>query len=666
MAETQEKLIVDTLKPRAEMSELEAPPDFIQQFLEEDINVWKTLAEMLKLEGVDTIFGLLAGSTIQAELEMQRVGIKRVHVRHEQTATFAAEGWARLTGRPGVAYTGPATGITNATSGAAQGKAAGSPCIILTFGDFMMDDNRIQGQGLVRAYKAYDGITKYTTRIANPWVTPFEVKRAFRSALSPPMGPVGLEFPGECLLDSYRHGPRMQFLANYHPIAWAGKTVIPYRAADPQMLEKAMEWFFQAERPAIVAGDCIVTDNAIAELQELVALTGIPTHTRRTARGVISEYDPLNCYGRARGRVLRRSDRTLVLGLRIQYLENFGQAPFWSTEGQYIQAQNCPEHTCTGLPTNFELLGDMKTVIRQIIDWCKANGIKKPPERWNDWRAEVAAAKDHYQRLTVERTKFMEGKMPLHPDLAGKLISDFLHEELNDEVYAIADGFTAASYFTDWQKVKFAPSVLDAAETIGFGHSAGHALAFSLLNKNDRPIIAIMGDGAVGAGGMDIETCVRWDVPCVFVHENNHHVATGVQYVFSQQHFSTGVWEKDTSATLPNLRYDQMFKPLGIHTEFVEKDVEMKPALKRAFDFVRDKNKPAFVEVFIDHDVLQEIWGTGLFIMTAGNLPWDEVTPKGKELISAVWERCGPAQQGMADLSWYEGIEQYRAEKAKK
>jgi acetolactate synthase-1/2/3 large subunit len=351
------------------------------------------------------------------------------------------------------------------------------------------------------------------------------------------------------------------------------------------------------------------------------------------------------------------------LGLRIQYLENFGQPPFWSADGQYIQAQTTPEYTCTGLPTNFELIGDMKTVIRQMIEWCKANGIKKPPEQWSDWRVEVARMKDHYAKLTIDRTVAMEGKTPLHPDLAGKLMADFLREELNDEVYAIIDGFTACSYFTDWQKVKFAPSVLDAAETIGFGHSAGHALAFALANKRDRPIIAVMGDGAIGAGGMDIETCVRWDVPCVFVHENNNHVATGVQYVFPQSCFPTGEWMKDTSATLPNLRYDQMFKPLGIHTEFVERDVEVKPALKRAFDFVRDKNKPAFVEMFIDHDVLQEIWGTGLFIMTAGNLPWDEVTEKGKELISSVWERCGLAQQGMAHLSWWEGIAQYREER---
>ena len=124
MAETEEKLIIDTLKPAAELTELAAPPDEVQAWLGEDVNIWKAMAQQLLAEGVDTIYGLLAGATIQPEIEWLRAGIKRVHVRHEQTATFAAEGYGRLTGRPGVAYTGPATGITNATSGAAQGTAA--------------------------------------------------------------------------------------------------------------------------------------------------------------------------------------------------------------------------------------------------------------------------------------------------------------------------------------------------------------------------------------------------------------------------------------------------------------------------------------------------------------------------------------------------------------
>ena len=661
----EEKMILEMMKPGAELSELAAPDEAVQAWLAEDVNVHTMTAEMLKAEGVEYVFGLLSGATLQAELEMQKHGIKRVHVRREDTATFAAEGWARLTGRPGVAYIGPGTATTNATSGAVQGLSAAAPALFLAYTSSSIDDNLITGQGISRAYRIYDNISKYAYRMVNFSTMPFEFKRAVRSCITPPTGPVVLEYAGEVAYEAYRHGPRMNYLLGFHPLTWFGRSEIPKRPADPQLLDKAMEWFMAAERPVIVAGDCVVTDQAIPELQEFVRLTGIPAHTRRTLRGAISEYDPLNCYGRARGRVLRRSDRTMVLGLRIGYLENFGAPPFWSSDAMHLQIQTCPEYTCTGMATQFEVLGHMKLVLRQMIEWCQANGIKAPPQKWNAWRHEVVEAKESYYKKVVARTKAMEGKMPLHPDLAGKLVSEFLRDELNDEVYAIIDGFTAASYFTDWQMVKFAPSVLDASDTIGFGHSPGHALAFGLLNNRDKPIIAIMGDGAVGAGGMDIETCVRWDIPCVFLHENNSYVATGYQHFLPASHQPTGDWLKDTSATLPNIRYDLMFKQFGIHTELVERDGEMKPALKRAFDYVRKANKPAFVEVFIDPDPLQEIWVQGLTVMMVGNIPWDDLTEKTKEILDLTWERIGPGYMGMAHATWAEGIAEYREKKGK-
>jgi len=662
----EEKLILETMKPGAELAEVPPPADWIQQWLEEDANVHTMTAEMLKAEGVEYIFGLLSACTLQAELEWQKHGIKRVHVRREDTGTFAAEGWARLAGRPGVAYFGPGTGTTNATTGAVQGLSAAAPAVFLAYTSFAFDDTMNMAQGISRAYKMYDGITKYTHRLVNFMTLPFELKRAFRSCMTPPTGPVCLELSAEVSMDMFRHGPRINYLVGFNPLTWSGRSEIPKRPADPQIVEKAMEWLMEAERPAIVAGDGIVLDDAITELQEFVKLTGIPTHTRRTARGAISEYDPLNCYGRARGRMLRRSDRTMVLGLRIGYLENFGLPPFWSDSAMHIQVQTCPEYTWTGLATQFELIGNLKLVLRQMIDCVKAMGIKKPPEKWGGWRQEVAETKERYYKQTVERSKAMEGKMPLHPDIAGKLMAEFLHDELDDDVYASIDGFTAASYFTDWQKVKFAPSVLDSSDTVGFGHSPGQALAFGLLYNRDRPIIALMGDGAVGTGGMDIETCVRWDIPCVFVHENNNYVATGFQHYMPKACQATGDWLKDSSATLPNLRYDRMFKEFGIHTELVERDVEMKPALKRAFDFVKKEMKPAFVEVFIDPDPLQEIWATGVYAMVVGNIPWDELTDKSKEILDQTWDITGALFQMTGHPTWIEGLAKYRADKGRR
>jgi thiamine pyrophosphate-dependent acetolactate synthase large subunit-like protein len=169
------------------------------------------------------------------------------------------------------------------------------------------------------------------------------------------------------------------------------------------------------------------------------------------------------------------------------------------------------------------------------------------------------------------------------------------------------------------------------------------------------PLFAVMGDGAVGAGGMDIETNVRWDIPCVFMHHNNNNLVTGGWDLFlSKVNTPTGNPMLDGWATLPNIRYDRMFREFGCHTEFVEKDEELKPAMKRAFDFVRDQSKPAFIEVFVDPDTLQEIWNVLIGVIGV-DVEWDELPEKGQEVIKRL-NLVSPAFAPLTHPTWWPHI----------
>jgi len=234
----EDTLILETMKPGAELAEVPPTADWIQQWLAEDANVHTMTAEMLKAEGVEYVFGLLSACTLQAEMEWQKHGIKRVHVRREDTGTFAAEGWARLAGRPGVGYFGPGTGTTNATTGAVQGLSAAAPAVFLAYTSFAFDDTMNMAQGISRAYKMYNGITKYTHRLVNFMTLPFELKRAFRSCMTPPTGPVCPELSAEVSMDMFRHGPRINYLVGFNPLTWSGRSDIPKRPADPQIVEE--------------------------------------------------------------------------------------------------------------------------------------------------------------------------------------------------------------------------------------------------------------------------------------------------------------------------------------------------------------------------------------------------------------------------------------------
>jgi thiamine pyrophosphate-dependent acetolactate synthase large subunit-like protein len=659
MTEKYEKMLTDLDKPGAEEALLAPPPTAVAEWLEQEVDVFDLAAEMLKEEGVKCTFGVCAGGAWNIEGHSLRAGIPRVHVRTEETATYAADAYGRMLQRPGVAITGPATGINYATAGVVQAYSAQSPMVYIAGESGVWDDDKFMLQGVTRTEDACRGISKWARRCPNPATFLFQLKRAFRDAVTAPTGPCCVAYPYEYSNRVLTIGPRRLFLMHYTPGTWAPK---PRRSlADPEDIKRMMEWLLASERPAVIAGEGVVYDDAIPELQEFVALTGIPTHCRRNARGAISEFDPLNCYGRARGVVMRECDRGVLIGLRCGGLEWFGYPPFFGQQATYAQIQTHVSNTALSLPTEHELIGNLKLTLREMINILKEMGVKSPPEKWNSWRQRIAQVKEEYDKRVLKRTEPMRGKVPVHPDLMGREISEFLHEELHDEYYSIIDGWTAATYYSDWIKVKFAPSVLDASDTITFGHGPGMALGCHMAVRGtdrEKPIIAIIGDGAIGATGMDIETCVRWEVPCLFVHMNNNQIAGGQEHFFKDVVWkATGIREKDGPFVTNWIRYDRMMAEFGIHTEFANRDDQIKPALKRCFDYIRTQGKPAFLEVHVDEDVMQEIWPTICATMSVGWVKWDELSDHAKGIIRSWSKAVSSLTRGWARKDWFDALE---------
>ncbi len=148
------------------------------------------------------------------------------------------------------------------------------------------------------------------------------VKKAFREAVSPPTGPTAVAIPEELVFFRGTYQPMYGLFNGYVPGTWPIKDPARTRGgAHPAVVEEAMKWLLQAERPAMIVGEAIHYEDAEEELKEFVYLLGIPCHCRRMSRAAISEYDSLNCHGRVRGRVMRRADRAPVMGLRCGYLE---------------------------------------------------------------------------------------------------------------------------------------------------------------------------------------------------------------------------------------------------------------------------------------------------------------------------------------------------------
>ncbi|MFH1640155.1 MAG: thiamine pyrophosphate-binding protein, partial [Chloroflexota bacterium] len=618
---------------------------------EEKVNVLELCAQMAKEEGMEYMFSLIGGNSITMDTFVQRAGIKRVLFRHEQGCGFAMDAWGRLSRRPGFCVIGPGTGLTNFVTGVTQAYAAGAPGVAIVAESGTMDDDNYGSQGIARSENQLKGVTKWVRRVTYPAHLLRNLKEAFRTAVAPPAGPVAVAYTTE-IAGPGIFLPRAQAYTNYVP-GWKPREWMTQ--GDPRLVEELVKWLLEAERPAMVVGRAAHQDDCQDELREFVHLLGLPCSTRRVSRGMISELDPLN-YQKARGEVMAQADRCLVFGIRLGFLEGYGSAHYYPPKVKFAQVQDTPDMVSLAINTDIEVTGNLKAVLQQMIQCLKDMGVNKPVAKWDKWRQFVAETSQTLLKKTQERTKSMESSMPIHPDLVGRYTAEVLTEKYNNDYIAIIDGFTASSYFTNWNVAVNTGTVLDASETIGIGHGPGMAVAAGLYSKCEKPIVTLLGDGAVGAGGMDIETAARWNIPAIFLHENNNTLIAGMYENFHAKVAApTGNSVQDSWQTIHNIRYDRMFAEVGCHTEFVERPEQIKPAIERAIEVSVREKKPSFVECFVDPDVLSSMFGSnpGIALRQAITLTWDQMPDKGKNLMARIMR---PNIQAMLPKDWQEGI----------
>ncbi len=646
------KMSIDRLRPTAEAG-LAAQ---VSGRGEESVMLSDEVAKVLKSEGVEYVFYLTGGGTGTMMVSIQKAGIKAVHCRNEMSAGFAMDAWGRITTRPGFALPGAGTGLTNFTTGLAQAYAAPSPGVALIAESGPFDDDKYGSQGVSRAENQCRGMCKWVRKV-HPNTLLWQLKRAFRSAVAPPVAPVVVAY-GNSEFRSGMRVPRSVAYQALDPDSWKPRI---YRSlVDTREIEETVKWLLEAEKPVIIAGHEAHQDQCQEEYRELAHLLGIPSGGRRIARGIISEADDL-CYGsRARGRVFAQADRCIVLGLRVGFLERFGNAPFFPQSIRYCQIHSSPDYTELNLPTDIEIIGNLKEILKQMIQCIKDMGIKGPLDKWAKWRQFVVDTGESYKKRTLARTDEMVNQVPLHPELIGRYTAELLSKEYNNDYIFINDSHTGGAYFSSWNVAVNTGTVLDAAETIGIGHAPGMALAAGLATNRQKPILAMVGDGSVGIAAGDFETCVRWDIPVIFLHHNNNTLINASWELFQQKTCSvTGDILKDSWQTMPDIHYEKMFAEVGCHPEFVEKPEQIKPALKRAFEVAMREKKPAFIECFVEpYAIHPSSAQPGSVISLAAQFKWDDLPERGKEAVVTLL--VTPEVTARLPKDYQEGIAAYQ------
>lgn len=553
------------------------------------------VVEALQREGVRAMFGIFGGHIASIQDYAYRAGIDVLQVRHEQAAVHAADGFARATRGPGVCFATAGPGMTNTVTAMHMAYVNRSPVVLLLGGHKVREEGRATMQE-ADAGSVLSSVTKSFRRVTVPEQADLYVRMAFREAMTFPYGPVAIEFPND--------------LFNDHPIppesriGWPGDGVHlgrpPAVAGDPQGVVAAFESLSRAERPLIIAGDGVHWDGAGASLRELIEKLSVPLSMRRHGRGAVAEDHPLVIPAPARKRALENADVVMLLGMHLSYLEGFGD---WKTSAEFIQVSRHPSDVGVNLPTLVEITADQDTFLRQMNALAAETPADqaRPSVPWSDvCRADV----EQWRARRDADVGDLMGREIIHPTAFASELSSLLPHD----VPIILDSFTASGFLAEFLQPKASGRVMDAGLSAAFGHGVGMGLGVSMASgAGAGPVVSVLGDGGVGLGGGDIETAVRYKLPVVFLVLNNSALGSGVEdYAYGPDFSILGAKAHGGWNLTPDVRYDQMFAPLGCHTEFVTRLDELAGALDRSFR----SGLPSVINVVVDRNAQPALYET--------------------------------------------------------
>jgi acetolactate synthase-1/2/3 large subunit len=516
------------------------------------------IARALKAEGVDTVFTLSGGHIVAILDGCVQEGIRVVDVRHEQAAAHAAEAYARLTGRLGVALVTAGPGVTDTITAVANAWFAGTAMLVIG-GRHLLRQELKGGLQEMNHPQLFGPITAWA---GTAWQTerlPDYVAHAARHAFRGRGAPVFLDVPMDVQFD----------VVDEDAVVWPRD----YRSqeasgVDPETLSVITEAMTNSTRPVLFAGS---GDSGLVTLAERL---GSPTYVNGRARGSLPFGHPL-LGNHARSHALGTADLVLALGVDWDFRVNYGDRV--NPEATVIHVDLEPSKLGWNRPVDVGVVAAPATVISQLI------ADDRLPRADKGWVDEVMGAEQKRQEeLEAEAAVDSEGFV--NPQRFGKEVGAFFGR---DAIVAV-DGGDIVSTTARWLQVSTVGHVLDAGPFGTLGTGAPFALAAQVLFP-DKLVGLVLGDGAFGFNGFEYDTFVRLGLPIVGVMGNDG--VWGNIKTFHKMMYP----ERVVAADLGRRPYHEVVTALGGYGELVTDPEELAPALKRA----RASGLPSLVNVHI-------------------------------------------------------------------
>jgi thiamine pyrophosphate-dependent acetolactate synthase large subunit-like protein len=533
------------------------------------------VAKALRAEGIEVIFTLCGGHIIDIYDGCIDEGIRIIDVRHEQVAAHAADGYARITGRPGCAVVTAGPGTTDAVTGVANALRAESPMLLIG-GQGALNQHRMGSLQDLPHVDMMRPITKFASNVVTTERVADMVSMAFREALAGAPGPAFLEI-GRDILDA-----RI-------PLE---KAVIPqsghYRAStksigDPADIERLADILVAAERPCVLLGSQLWTCRGADAAIEFAHTLNIPAYMNGAARGTLPPGDSHH-FHQTRRHAFNNADVILIVGTPFDFRMGYGKR--LSQEATVVQIDMDYRTVGKNRDVSLGLVGDVGAILGAVTQAASGrtdNGARRRESWLKDLRAEE-------ERMREERRpRLQNDSVPIHPLRLAHEINQFL----TDNTLFIGDGGDVVTFSGGVVQPKGPGLWMDPGPlgTLGVG------TPFAIAAKAARPdleIVGLFGDGALSLTGWDFETAVRFDLPFIGVVGNNSYM-NQIRYGQIQKY---GEERGDIGNKLGDVPYDKFAEILGGYGEEVREPSQIRPALERA----RESGKPALINVWIDQN----------------------------------------------------------------
>jgi oxalyl-CoA decarboxylase len=541
---------------------------------------FQLVIEALKLNGIDTIFGLPGIPITDLTRRMQAAGMRVISFRHEQNAGYAASIAGFMTQKPGVCLTVSAPGFLNGLTALANATTNCFPMILISGSSEREVVDLQQGD-----YEEMDQLAiakphaKAAFRVLHAEDIGVGVARAIRAALSGRPGGVYLDLPAKLfpqMIDA--DAGRKSLIKVVDPA--------PRQIPAPDAVQRALDLLKTAKRPLIILGKGAAYAQADADIRALVEKTGIPYLPMAMAKGLLPDTHEQSAAA-ARSYVLPEADVVMVIGARLNWLLSHGKGKTWGGNSakewggqKFIQIDISPQEADSNVRIDAPVVGDIGSCVSAMLGAIGSNW-PKPPADWLD-----AIAKRKTKNVAKMGEALAKNPAPMNFHSALAVVRDIV--KANPDAILVNEGANALDFTRSIVDMYKPRKRLDVGTWGVMGIGMGFSVAAAVVSGEQ--VIAVEGDSAFGFSGMEVETICRYNLPVCVVILNNNGVYRGDEVN------PTGGRDPSPLVFVKAARYEKLMEAFGGVGVLATTPAELRNAMEEA---IRSR-RPTLINAAID------------------------------------------------------------------